>query len=143
MTLAGSLSALLEDNWSLTGDLRKVKISFGTDWYDKSNVKPQVVVSPLASPYGQFFGTSTVTLHHTFVVNCWLRIPRGSNGSTEKTNIESIRQEVFDLVNGNRHGINSLDIIVPLDEGTPRHELNSTPQILRYELTVFGVESRS
>jgi len=143
LTLAGSLSILLQDNWALTENLRKTKIEFGSGWYNKDNVKPQVIVSDLSSPVGQFFGTSTVTLHHRFVVNCWLIVPGGATGADEKTSIEDMRREVLRIINANRHGVNSLDIIVPSDEGTPHHELDATPRILRYEVTVFGVETRS
>lgn len=144
MTLAGSLSALLETEWSLTQDLHKSKLYFGTGWFSRSEIaKPQVVVTELSNPVGQFFGTATATIHKHFVVNCWLRIPAGAPGSTEETNIESMKREVWRIVNANRHGLSDLDIIVPLDEGVPRHELDATPRILRYEVTMFGVETRS
>ena len=142
MTLAGSLSTLLSDNWALTGDLATSKIHFSTAWYDSSYVKPQVTVTHLSSPVGGFFGTVNLVLHSRFVVNCWLQIPRGSPGATEKTQIEDIREEVLRIVNAKRHDINSFANVVPLDEGVPHHELDQTPRNLRYEITVFGVENK-
>lgn len=144
MTLAGSLSALLESEWNLSGDLASTKLKFGEDWYDASELdKPQIIVTPLSSPVAQFFGTAITTLHHRFVINMWLRIPAGADGSDEKDDIEDIREEVFRIINHNRHDIDSFEIIVPLDEGVPRHELDSTPRVLRYEMVIFGVESKT
>lgn len=142
MTLAGSVSALLQSNWNLTGDLATANVSFTTEWYNSGSLTPQVTVTPLTSLVGKFFGTVNLTLHHRFRVNCWLQIPRGIDGIIEQTSIESMRGEVLRIVNAHRHDIASFANLVPLDEGTPLHELNQTPRILRYELVVFGVENK-
>lgn len=114
---------------------------FTTDWYDSKLLTPQVTVGPLASPVGRFFGTINLTLHHRFRVNCWLHIPAGADGESEKTTIEDMRKEVLRIVNAKRHSAASFANVVPLDEGTPLHELDQTPRILRYELVLFGVEN--
>jgi hypothetical protein len=141
LTLAGSLSALLSSEWSLAGTLAAASVAFSTDWYNSGLLTPQVIVTPLASPVGGFFGTVNLTLHHRFRVNCWLQIPAGADGEAEKVTIESMREEVLRIVNAKRHSIASFANMVPLDEGTPLHEMDGTPRILRYEMVVFAVEN--
>jgi len=133
----------LHGSWSLASPISTAEIAFTDGWYDHTQVTPQITVSDLSSPVGGFFGTRNLQLFHNFTVNCWLQIPRGADGTLEQTQIESMRAEVLRITNSYRASIVSLPLIVPLDEGTPRHETNQTPRILRYEIVVFGVENKS
>lgn len=143
MTLAGSLVAYLESNWSLTGDLAAANLEFHEGWYNKDQLaKPQVTVNDMANPKGQFYGTYLVDFYPRYTVNVWYTIPRGAAGTLEYGYAESLRHEVVRIVNSNRSGLPHLfNIIVPIDEGTPLHEVDSTPRVLRYEITIFAVRT--
>ena len=144
MTLAGSISALLSANWTLAGDLATAKVRFSEGWYDSSFESfPQVTVSELVNPVGKFYGTSTVDFYPRFLVNCWQTVPRGSPGTLEYSYAESMRREAARIINANRHGVAAFNIVSLEDEGTPHHELDETPRVLRYEITVFAVRTLS
>jgi hypothetical protein len=143
MTHAGSICALLAGSWSLSAPIGSANIAFHEGWYDKDYIdRPQVTVTDLSRPVGLFFlGTTSVTHHMRFVVNCWYTIPRGAPGTLEYTNIDSMRVEAFRILNGYRHVISDLDISLAEDEGVARHELDQIPRILRYELVSFAVDT--
>jgi hypothetical protein len=143
MTLAGSLVALIESSWSLAGELAPSNIRFHEGWFDRDYARPQVTVSDLANPKGQYYGTLTVDFYPRYSVNVWHEIPSGAPGTAEYANIESMRQEVVRIVNHNRHTLAPFNIIVPLDEGVSLHEIDEPPRILRYEITVFAVRTIS
>jgi len=143
MTLAGSIKTVLYDNWSLTGNLAQAKVHFAdSGWFAGSVAyKPQVVVSDIAEPIGGYFGGS-LHLYPRYVVNCWLQIPRGAQGTLEAEYIENMRYEVLDIIRDNKTSIGDFVVIVPSDAGTPRHELTGTPRILRYEITLVGAHTK-
>lgn len=142
MTLAGSVSALLQENWTLTGDLATAKVRFTEGWYDKTYEGwPQLTISELVNPVGKFYGSATVDFYPRFLANCWLTVPRGSSGTLEYAYAESMRREVARIVNANRHGIAAFNIVSLEDEGTPHHELDEMPRVLRYEVTIFAVRT--
>jgi hypothetical protein len=143
VTLAGSIKAALSSEWALTGDLAKTEIRFAdSGWFDREYASdPQVVVSELAEPIGRFFGT-IMHSYPRYLVNCWLPIPQGNNGTAEAQQIEDMRYEVTRIVWAKRADISPLTMIVPQDHGIPRHELDGTPRILRYEITLIGVQDK-
>lgn len=79
-----------------------------------------------------------------FLINIWQKIPRGAPGTQEAQNCEDMRREVARILRegltlGDWGGsISPLRIALPLDDGTPRHEMDREPRILRYELTVVA-----
>ena len=148
MTLAGSILNCLSDNWELTGDGAKEKLHFSEkDWFDTSVPnKSQVSVSLLVERIGKFLSNEggTLTLHSypQFLVNCWVPIPRGAKGTAEAQLIEDMRYEVTRIITANRNSIADFSPIVPMDQGTPLHEVNKEPRVLRYEITLMGAHDK-
>lgn len=146
MTLAGSISAALKSGWSLTGAGTVTAIAFPSkDWYDSQYAsKPQVTVSHLTDPPAKYFAVSggSMLMHSNprFVVNCWVPILRGASGTAEASLIEDMRREVTRIIIANRNSIADFNPIVPENEGTPHHEVNGTPAMLRYEITLVGTQ---
>lgn len=147
MTTAGSISAALYSNWSLTGIGTKTLIHFGSaGWYESNYPQPQISVSNLAEPKGRFFldagGSLLIHSYPRYVVNCWVPIPRGAEGTAEVQLIEDMRYEVARIIVNQRNSIGDLSPIVPDDLGFPRHELDKEPRCLRYELTLIGAHNK-
>lgn len=144
MTYAGSIVNLLAGGWGLASPLSSTELAFAEGWYnDQFLDRPQVTVTDMSAPVGQFYmGTWTVTFHYRFLVNTWYRLPAGvMPGTVEQALANSMGTEVFRIINTNRHNIGDLEIILAEGEGTPRHELDRNPRMLRYELVAFGVET--
>ncbi len=143
MTLAGSIKTVLYDNWNLSGDLAKAKIRFSeTGWFDATYASyPQIVVSELAEPIGGYYGGSYQT-YPRFLVNLWLQIPRGAKGTAEAQNIEDMRYEVLEIIQSKKNDVATFRPLVPIDVGTPRHELDRDPRMLRYEITLLGAHTK-
>ncbi len=146
MTLAGSIRDVLYDDWALTGDLEKANVAFPEkDWYDLDYAgQPQITVTKLAEPmYENYFtspgGTLIAHSYPRFVVNCWLHIQEGSDGTTESQQIEDLVNEVFRIILLERDNIADMRPVVPVDSGTFRGKVEpKEPSILRYEITLIG-----
>jgi hypothetical protein len=143
MTLAGSIKTSLASNWALTGDLASTKVHFAdSGWFDSNYASyPQIVVTQMVEPIGGYY-SSSLHLHPRFVVNCWLQIPRGANGTVESQYIEDMRYEVVRIINENRTMLGTNTIIIPRDAGIPRHELSMEPRILRFEIGLLGAQTK-
>ena len=146
MTLSGSISAVLAANWSLTGNGTVTAIAFPSkDWYDAQYAsKPQVTVSHLTDPPAKYFAnpSGSMLMHSNprYVVNCWVPIPHGSRGTVEAELVEDMRREVSRIIISKRSDIASFAPLIPEDEGRPLHEINGTPMMLRYEITLVGTQ---
>lgn len=150
ITLAGSVAATLYSAWSLSGAGTKTLIAFGTlkDWFDPAYAaKPQITVSDLTEPNGKYFlqadgGTLQMHSYPRYIVNVWVPIPRGNVGTAESQLAEDMRYETCRIILANRNSIADFKPIVPQDTGTPRHELNGEPRVLRYEITLIGAHDK-
>ncbi len=148
MTLAGSIAASLYANWNLTGSAARANIAFGTlkDWFDPTFAHmPQITVSDLTEPKGQFFNNGGTLIMHSYpryVVNVWVPIPRGNVGNVESQLAQDMRYEAARIIMAQRSSIGNFQPIVPEDAGVPRHELNGEPRILRYEITLIGAHDQ-
>jgi hypothetical protein len=147
-TLTGSISSTLYNNWNLTGIGTKTLIRFGSlGWYENNYpIQPQVTVSNLAEPKGRYFlnpgGSLLIHSYPRYVVNCWVPIPRGANGTAEVQLAEDMRYEVARIIVVQRNSIGDLSPVVPDDLGVPHHELDKEPRCLRYELTLIGAHNK-
>jgi hypothetical protein len=144
LTLCGSISAVLAANWSLTGAGTVTAIAFPEkDWYDSQYAsKPQITVSHLIDPPARYFALhgGSINMHSNprYIVNLWVPILQGCKGTAEAQLIENMRHEVARIILANKNSIASFNPIVPENEGVPHHEINGTPAILRYEITLIG-----
>ena len=134
---------MLASEWALLWRFAADQIRFSeARWFDREHAgHPQVVVSEFAEPITRYFGTYMHS-YPRYLVNCWLPIPSGPNGTAEAQLIEDMRYEVSRIVWTKRADISPLTMIVPQDHGVPRHELDGTPRILRYEITLIGAQSK-
>jgi len=136
----------LKSGWSLSGAGTVTAIAFPSkDWYDSQYAsKPQVTVSHLIDPPARYFANpgGSLLMHSNprYVVNIWVPILRGASGTVEASLIEDMRREVARIIIANRSSIASFNPIVPENEGTPHHEINGTPAMLRYEITLVGTQ---
>ncbi len=123
--------------------MAKANLRFHEGWYDSQFLdRPQITVTDLGRPVGQFYmGTTSVTIYMRFTVNCWLAVPRGNPGSVEYSNVGSMREEAFRVLNEYRHTITDLEMVLPEDEGRALHEIDQVPRVLRYELVSFAVDT--
>jgi len=72
-----------------------------------------------------------------YVVNIWVRIPAGEETQTAWDVAELLRNEVVRILNENCITVPSgVTFVIPLDYGRALHELNVTPRVLRFEITV-------
>ena len=151
-TIAEAIMALLESNWSLAAPLTAADIHFDCGWLDRqwlafSRPSPQIIVSgPIASP-NTFYGKAAAAdagLHlfayNRYVVNVWVRLGAGEvGGGTHPDTAELLRDEVVKIINEHRCDIVTpagITFLLPLDRGRALHELNMSPRVLRYEITV-------
>jgi hypothetical protein len=153
-TIAEAITALLVVQWNLAAPLAAVNIHFDTGWLDRkwltfSSPAPQIISSgPMTSPI-RFFspdvnpGTGTPDAGHhllsygIYVVNIWVRIPAGEETQTAWDIVELLRNEVVRILNENCITVpGGVTFVIPLDYGRALHELNVTPRVLRFEITV-------
>jgi hypothetical protein len=73
-----------------------------------------------------------------YIVNCWVPILQGVKGTVEAQLIEDMRHEVTRIIVAKRNEIADFKPLMPENEGVPHHEINGTPSILRYEITLIG-----
>ena len=145
-TVSEQIKDMLENNWSLLGDLAVANVHFDVGWYDSRwNTRPQVTVRHAVSPPHRVFGANVegghVDLHlmsfERYVVNCWVEIRPDSVGDSNEDDIEEMRREVVRIINNQWKSFPPpLGMVVPLDMGRPLHEWNRTPRLLRYEITL-------
>jgi hypothetical protein len=149
VTLCGSISAILYSAWALSGAGTKTAIHFGTEksWYDpKFAAYPQISVSDLTEPKGFYFNLNGTLLMHSYpryLVNVWVPIKAGNIGTAETQLAEDMRFETCRIILANRNSIGDFKPIVPQDAGTPHHELNGDPRMIRYEITLVGAHDKT
>jgi len=149
-TIAEGISALLAANWGLAAPLATADIHFDVGWVDRqwigqSNASPQVIVSgPMTSPI-RYFGMETAVSaakqhllsYGIYVINIWLRIMAGTDGDVEEDYAEQMRNEVVRIINeGCITTPTRVTYLIPRDMGRALHELDRTPRLLRFEITV-------
>ena len=145
-TIEEQVATMLQNNWSLLGNVAVGNCHFDTGWFDAKlgrDLKPQITVRHLFSPEPLWFGPSPshVDLHYIswdkYAVNLWHRFREGQEGVNERREIEQMRDEVFRILNNQRESFPPpIGLVLPLDRGTPLHEFNVTPRLLRYELII-------
>jgi len=148
--LTGSLLNFIQYAWSLATP-GTASIWWATDWWDsRYPAMPQISVSNLASPKVGAYktaGSFTFKYRPVFAVNVWQQIPRGSTGTAELTNVDDMRHEVARVFRDNCDGtalvnyagsLGPFSVVLPQDYGVARHELDATPRMLRYEITLMS-----
>lgn len=159
VTIPTGIRNALVANWALAaGPTDAAHINFDTGWVDRrqlraTGITAQVIVSgPIAGPI-RYFGPDVVggvvapglrfLTYHRYVVNVWVPIPAGDERLVWDDYAEEIRFEVVRILNELRSGFALIppgcpDIMyeIPLDAGRALHELDATPRILRYEVTI-------
>ena len=155
VTIPEEITAMLIAQWGLVAPISTAEIHFDVGWVDMkqlraTNINAQVITSgPIASPT-RFFGPNVNLLtgavdvglrllnYHRYVINIWVPIPRGDLRGIWEDYAEQIRFEVIRIINEQRSAFVCLKIMfaIPLDAGIARHELDATPMILRYEITI-------
>jgi len=152
-TIPEEIATSLATNWGLAAPLDAAHLHFDADWVDRkqlraTNVNAQIIVSgPIASPI-RYFGPGvtagvldpglTLMTYHRYVVNIWVPIPAGDERDIWGDYAEQIRLEVIRIINEQRNSFTCAKIkfAIPLDAGRALHELDVTPRILRYEITI-------
>ena len=153
-TIPEEISAMLVAQWNPALLAPATMIHFDWGWVDQkwlraTNIDAQVIVSgPIASPM-RYFGPDVSALgvvapglrllsYHRYVINIWVPIPRGDLRGIWEDYAELIRFEVIRIINEQRSNFTCAKIMfaLPLDAGIARHELDATPMILRYEITI-------
>jgi len=158
-TIPTGIRNALVANWALAAGPTDVDhINFDTGWVDRrqlraTNITAQVIVSgPIAGPI-RYFGPDVVAgvvapglrflTYHRYVVNVWVPIPAGDERLVWDDYAEEIRFEVVRILNELRSGFAAIPpgcptimFEIPLDAGRALHELDATPRILRYEITI-------
>ena len=154
VTIPEEISAMLLAQWGLLAPISIAEIHFDVGWVDQkwlraTNTNAQVITSgPIASPM-RYFGPDVSALgvvapglrllsYHRYVINIWVPIPRGDLRGVWEDYAELIRFEVIRIINEQRSNFTCAKIMfaIPLDAGIARHELDATPMILRYEITI-------
>ena len=148
--IAATLDSVL---WLLAAPISRSQIHFDTEWVDRkwlraTNTNAQVIVSGPISSTTRFFGPE-VTLgvvspglhllnYHWYTINVWVPIPAGDETDIYEDYAEQIRFEIIRIINEQRNSFTCAKITfaIPLDAGVALHELDRTPRILRYEITI-------
>jgi hypothetical protein len=140
LTLAGTISLFIQNQWSLQGDASTNNIVFDAGkWYDGTKIKPQIHVNDGPEPIGCYFGGSIKHSYAQYNVNVWVPIPRGGLGTAEAETAEAMKYEVSRIIMANHDSIAPFINIVPTDNGVPLHEIDGpTPRILRYQIRLKG-----
>jgi len=159
-TIPQGIRNALVANWTLAAGLTDVDhINFDVGWVDlkqlrATNITAQVIVSgPIAGPI-RYFGPDVSALgavspglrfltYHRYVINVWVPIPYGDLTLVWDGYAEEIRFEIIRILNELRSGFAlippgcpTIMFEIPLDAGRALHELDATPRILRYEITI-------
>ena len=139
----------LQAAWALPAPLGSADIHWSADWYNpRYDGMPQVSVTDLTSRRRQAFrtgGSIDYFYEPQYVVNAWMQIPVGAVGTAESIRIGSVRWHVVkrfredEAVNWGG-SLAPLHIVLPRDAGVPRHELDQTPRMLRYEITLVTTQ---
>lgn len=148
MTLAGTILNYLQANWGAAMSPAVSEIIWHESWFDaKRGMGPeaQITVTDFVRPVGQMFtggggGSLFSRTYPRFLVNCWFREPRGYLGTLNMGSINAMRDEVLRVVQEGWRAIFSGfgRICIPRDEGVPLHEVDVTPRLMRYEITLMG-----
>ena len=145
-SVAMQIKDMLENNWSLTGDLAVAEMRFEAGWYNADYANnPQVTVSPLLSGDMEYFGK---TLDHNdmhyisrdvYAVSIWFMIPSGSEGANEETNLDLIKNEIIRiLINQTSSFPPPLGRVLPINRGRNLSMFNRVPRLLRWEIPVWA-----
>ena len=148
MTVAGTIAAVLRNNWGLAAPLAAANIHFDEGWYDSRGtiLDRQVIVSHVVSPTHMFFGPNHAVDNYLnllnfdrYAVDCWVRIPRGQDGATEQEQCEDIKNEVVKVLNLQRENyVAPVGLVLPLDYGTQLNEVdaNGVPRVMRWRVLI-------
>ena len=152
-TIPEEISAMLVAQWGLAAPIDTGHLHFDVGWVDRkqlraTNVNAQIIVSGPISSAMRYFGPDVVAgvvapglrllSYHHYVINIWVPIPAGDERDIWDDYAEQIRFEVIRIINEQRSNFTCAKIMfaIPLDAGVARHELDATPRILRYEITI-------
>jgi len=131
---------ILKEKWNLTGDLTGSNIAFGTRFYDKNILFPQVIVKPLGGdespPIDMGSSEATYPDRQSIGVDIWVRPKQDSNTSIgwAKNAIYQIRKEVERILkSGSRLNNYQDDRILHLGGWRRRDDLRSRPPIFHLE----------
>ena len=150
MTNQGTVINFLKQIWNLSSPLGTDDIYWSEEWYNPKKIEyPQITVTPITEPEHERFKSALLTYtqkyHNLVAVNCWVKIPAGGDGTRELTQIGSLRSEVcrsfIEGIETNYGGsLSPFGVVMAKDKGVARHELKSTPRLLRYEVTLVATE---
>ena len=146
-TEATQVKDMLENNWSLAGDLLAASLHFDVGWWDHDIIeKPQITVSHLYSDGDiSMFGRSEVDgdrkmlIHEILAVNIWIIIEQGAQtvADEREEDLGEIRKEVVRILNQQYNSYPPpICSVVPLDRGRYLHDLRATPPMLRCEILI-------
>jgi hypothetical protein len=148
MTVGATIAAVLQTNWGLAGALAAANIHFDDGWYDSraTVLDRQVTVFHITSPPTMFFGPNYAVDNYLnllnfdrYAVDCWIRVPRGEDGATERQQCEDMKNEVVRILNLFRATYAApLGLVFPLDYGTQINEMdaNGVPRLMRWRVLV-------
>lgn len=151
MTLAGSLLAYIQNEWTETNPAA-ASIHFTPDWIDtKKIMHPQLVVSYMMENRLEQWttgGSIDIRMTPRFLINVARFIKTGSPGTAETLEIENMKQEVnrilmygFNKAPGKYGGsLGSIRIAMPWGPWTRLSDRDVQPPMYRYELTVTATE---
>lgn len=134
-----TLRLCLYNGWDLTGDLARANIRFSTGWYDSSFEGYQISVTPVSEGDVPFeLGYGTVRVFAIYDINIWVPILKDTNKGrgVAKDHKWKMVEKVKSILKANLTGLTGLRYVVLDQSGRSLDELNCTPPILRYGLTV-------
>lgn len=151
MTLAGSLLAYIQNEWTETNP-PAASVHFTPDWVNtKKLLYPQVVVSDMMENRLEQWtsgGSIDIRMSHRFLVNVVNFIKTGSPGTAESLQVENMKQEVNRILmygfgkSPSKYGgsLGALRIAMPWGPWTRLSESDVQPPMYRFELTVTANE---
>ena len=145
--LSGSISTYLQAAWTLDAPVAVANIRWNEDWFNtKYLMAPQITVSDMDNPHFEGFNTAgslDINYRPLYNINVWVPVKRGNIGTQESQNAQDMRLEVaricreFQALSPAGGSLSPFNVIRPDGAGRPLHELDSTPRLLRYEITLI------
>ena len=143
-SVATQIKDMLENNWSLLGDLAVAQMRFEAGWYNADySENPQVTVSPLISGDLELFHRTVDDINMKYIarnqyaVTIWLKIESGDEGATEEQNVDLIKNEIIRiLINQTSSFPPPLGRVLPVNFGRNLSQINQVPRLLRWEIPV-------
>lgn len=142
--LSGSLLTYLQSAWAL-GTVALANIRWSEDWFNpKYLMGPQITITDVYAGRLQSYSTAgSYDFHYnpSYAVNVWVPVKTGNVGTQEAQNAQDMRLEVARVFRegvglGYGGSLAPFGVVKPEDAGRPLHELDSTPRLLRYEITL-------